>query len=68
MGGPERGNEEYEHRLVFQNPYSNGGFYLITLSTSLGKMKTFRKALSLALDRKSIARASILMNYLLKIN
>lgn len=57
LGGPERGNEEYEHRLVFSNPYSNGGF-LFNYTTELGKNENFRKALSLALDRKSIARAS----------
>lgn len=57
LGGPERGNEEYEHRLVFSNPYSNGGF-LFNYTTELGKNEHFRKALSLALDRKSIARAA----------
>lgn len=57
LGGPHRGNEEYEHRLVFSNPYSNGGF-LFNFTTELGNNSYFRKAISLALDRSLIARAS----------
>ncbi|WGL60999.1 ABC transporter substrate-binding protein [Pigmentibacter sp. JX0631] len=57
LGGPHRGNEEYEHRLVFSNPYSNGGF-LFNHTTELGSNFYFRKAISYALDRNIIARAS----------
>ena len=57
LGGPNRGNEEYEHRLVFSNVYSNGGF-LYNYQTELGQNENFRKAISVALDRNKIARAS----------
>ena len=57
LGGPDRGNEEYEHRLVFSNVYSNGGF-LYNYQTELGQNENFRKAISLALDRNKIARSS----------
>jgi ABC-type transport system substrate-binding protein len=58
LGGPNRGIEEYERKVIFSNVYSNAGF-LYNYQTELGKNENFRKAISLALDRHKIASASI---------
>ena len=58
LGGPNRGIEEYESKVIFSNVYSNAGF-LYNYQTELGKNENFRKAISLALDRQKIASTSI---------
>lgn len=58
LGSPERGISEHEHVVILSNIYSNAGF-LYNYQTRLGRNENFRKAISLALDRKKIANHSI---------
>ncbi len=57
LGGPNRGSNDFEHKLIFSTIYSNGGF-LFNFQTELGKNENFRKAISLALDRNKVAKSS----------
>ena len=54
LGDAGRGKSNTDRRIVFPNIYSNGGF-LFNYKTELGANPKFREAISLALDRESIA-------------
>ncbi len=55
--GLSKTNENYDSHMIFPDIYANGGF-LFNYKTELGANKNFRKAISLALDRKKIAETS----------
>ena len=57
LGNPLRKLPKDDHILVLSNFYSNGGF-LYNYQTELGRNENFRKAISYALDRYKIAKAS----------
>nr|BFD31012.1 hypothetical protein GTC16762_06300 [Pigmentibacter ruber] len=57
LGNPLRKLPKDDHILVLSNFYSNGGF-LYNFQTELGRNENFRKAISYALDRHKIAKAS----------
>ncbi len=57
LGDAGRGKSDTNRRIIFPNIYSNGGF-LFNYRTELGANPKFREAISLALDRESIAAKS----------
>jgi ABC-type transport system substrate-binding protein len=55
--GLSKTNENYDSHMIFPDIYANAGF-LFNYKTELGANQNFRQAISLALDRKKIAKIS----------